>query len=734
MAVRVAIQGKRGAARRSAMIVVATVVLCATVLMVAAVAVADRYRMRVDLAAPGGSLLAPRTRATLASLEGGYRLLVAADFSTVAKHEVTRLSDVLDEMVANGKRFDYTLIDVTSAEGMAAFEGAVRGLVEREAVVLRDQSASVELAMGGAEGLAAYMNEVASPALLEIQAAISPGTATLQANRDYFEQTAARVRLTARALSEARVLALQQVKATVGSVLLPRTDLAKGAMVPAFEQAVELLTSVVEQLGVYAKQAGAGTGMGAGPADVLRRALGTKRDQAGVLLDSLRRMERPDVLRVADGLALGQGAVLVAEGGKGIVAINLDGLLPGGVVGEAGTDRGTRIEEAVVGGLLMLTSRARPIVVLVHGEPRAFLQEEAGVLGLARGRLEARGIDFVEWACVPMPERPSLAEIDREGKRPVVYVVMSADSTADSGKRGAQQTGGGQSGIERNQRVGEVVRSLLSRGESVCVGLNPSIVATYGDKDPVASALETMGIGVDSGRPLLREQMVGGSRSMATDFVAIAPVVGMSQEAGAGQLIRAAVAGLPVTLPWPIALRALAGSEARAEIILSIENGRGTWAESQWLSLWQTPRDRRGLMVDMPKYDAGRDSNDSGEVQGWGVVMQSERRTPAGGGRGRQRVVAVGSNSWLIDPVAGRWAMVDGRRASVSVGNFELLDAVVSYLAFQDELISRSASARAASMVIAIDEKRLMQIRLAVVVGFPAVALLCGVVLALTRR
>jgi len=724
--------------KRGALGLIAITMSCATLLMVLGIALGDRYRLRIDLSVPGGSLLAARSKAVLDRLDGDHRLLVAADLSTTPREDITKLTDTLDEMQARNGRFDYTVIDVSGAAGVGTYQRAIEGLVASDAVTLRDQSAAIGLAAAGAQGLSAFLNEVASPKLLELESAVSPGTAAGKANRDYFNQTAAQMRLAARSLSEGAAAASKELKSTIGPVALPRTDAAKAALVGTFENAVSQLSASITQLEAYAKM-----GVQAGGWEDAKRLsgiLGGRRDQAAVLLDSIRQMQRPDVLRVADGLAAGSGAILVGTQGRGLVALDLEALLPTGLKGElnVSADQGKRIEEAVVGGLLTLRSDARPIVVLVHGEMRAFVHEEVGVVGLARRRLEARGIGFVEWPCVIAAERPRIGELDAEGKRPVVYLVMSADSTADSGRRDAAQPGrgaGGMSGIERNQKIGNAVKALIAAGENVCVSLNPSIVATYGDADPIAQALLEVGIGVESGRPLLREQLVGGVRGVTTDFV-LQPT---PQSGAVGALnedaIAAAVAGLPITIPWPLIMREVAGREARVRTILRIEASSSSWLESQWLSLWQTPRDRRAQLSDYPKFDLGRDSREGGEIGGWPVAMQSERKHPGNVARtGRQRVVAVGSNSWFIDAVAGRWAVIDGRRVALSPGNLELLDAVVSYLAGQDEFIAQSAAASAAPMVGPIADGKLGRIRLAVVAGLPALALLAGAALAVLRR
>jgi hypothetical protein len=360
----------------------------------------------------------------------------------------------------------------------------------------------------------------------------------------------------------------------------------------------------------------------------------------------------------------------------------------------------------------------RPIVVIVHGEPREFLSE-APVLSLAKQRLESRGADVIEWACVARAEPPSLVELNKDGRRPVVYVVMSADSASDAGKA---QGKGGLTGVQRCERVGKTVASLIAAGKNLCVALNPSVVATYGDKDPIAAALEPMAIGAESGKPLLREQLNGGSRVVVTDLV----LQGGESEHPLGTSIR----GLPTTLPWPVVIKHLPGGEATFVPLLGVPSTMGVWGESQWLSLWQTPRERRGQLSDLPVPDPARDLVPQGTDGPLWVAAAAERTMP---GSGRQRVVVVGANSWLIDQVAGRSGVVDGRQVSLSPGNLELLEQTVSYLCGRDELIARTAAATSVAMVQPIDQATLLRTRLVIILGLPALALLVGAALRLWR-
>jgi hypothetical protein len=273
------------------------------------------------------------------------------------------------------------------------------------------------------------------------------------------------------------------------------------------------------------------------------------------------------------------------------------------------------------------------------------------------------------------------------------------------------------SGVQRCERVGKAIEGLVAAGEAVCVAINPSIVATYGDVDPIVAAIAPLGVAAETGKPLMRSQVAGAGRTIVTDMVV--------QTAASGHPLAEAIRGLPTTLPWSIALRAAAaGGEATVTPLLTLPADAGLWGESQWLGLWQTPRERRQAMAELPKLDAGRDLAEPPGGTSWIVVAASERRLESGR---VQRAVVVGSNSWLIDQVAARAGTVDGRRVALSPGNLELFENVVWHLCGRDELIARSAAAGQAAMVQPIAEGTLGRMRLAIVIGLPVLLLLAGV-------
>jgi hypothetical protein len=160
-----------------------------------------------------------------------------------------------------------------------------------------------------------------------------------------------------------------------------------------------------------------------------------------------------------------------------------------------------------------------------------------------------------------------------------------------------------------------------------------------------------------------------------------------------------------------------------------------TWAETQWLPMWQVPRPQRPMMPGAPVFDAGRDAREPQGVKGqkeraWNVAVAIEQRQT--GVPQPQRVVVVGSREWLYN-LAMQPRSIDGRNAAYTPGNIELLESSVFWLAGQDELIAQSPTAQTISLIQPMDEKVLSGLRTTMIVGMPLLVLFIGVVYRLVR-
>jgi hypothetical protein len=719
-----------GSRRRLRVMFLTTVSLLAiTASIVCANLVSDRYRAQVDVTAAGNQRLSPRTQRLMEHLPGRFRVVIAADLRTIDARARERTRDVLSELSTASGNFESQFIDTGSAGGMGDYKRLIATLVSRDQKLIDEQRAAIDLASGAALALSGYLNDKLSPALLEIENGISPGTQAGQTNREYFEQAAAAARVLSKDLTTAGNRANDELKARLDDIAIPATDRAAAVLSGVFVSAVDQLTELSKQLKRFVDASGS-----PGPAVDLTRPLITavdeQRDRSSVMLDSLKRLKRLDLLRIVDALRKANAALVIGPPDVGIAAIDLDSLMPSAAwldaTGSGKADLHRRVEELLATSIGSLTNPIKPIVVMVHAEQRAFFdQPEALRMTIAQlvEQMQFRGVDVIEWAVMTQAEPPKLKVLNAEGKRPVVYVSLPPDSSTASPVQGAP------TGAQRAAKLGEALTALSRSGKNILLSISPCVLPTYGQPDPAAAVLTRFGLAADSGRPLLREKFTP-QRVVDPDQIALA-------EESTGSL-GGAIRGLPMLMPWavPFYQKSAEGNVRLTQTPLySLPAGENTWAESQWLRLWQTPQEQRALIPDQPEFNKDRDGRwpegrPSDKPQNWLLAAAVERSEV---GAQPQRLVAVGANYWFFDRVTQPLVSVDGRTAAPHPGNMELFEASVYWLAGQDELIAQSPSAQAFSIIQPIDAKVLSGLRITTILGVPFGVLLLGGLYRLVR-
>jgi hypothetical protein len=721
--------GRTGRQRRLRVVFLTCVTLIAvTASLVVANLVSDRYTARMDLTAAGNQRLAPRTERLLGQMTKPFKIVIAADLNKTDARARERVKDVLAEMRRSNRNLDFSIIDTTSAVGLEQYKQLLRDLAKRDEKLVHEQSAAIDLACGAATSLSTYLNDTLSPGLLEIENGITPGTPIGQTNRAFFEQSAATARLLSKDLASAAGKAADALRAHLDDIAMPGTDRAAVALIEVVGPGVDQLTELTKQMRLFTESAAT-----RGPASDLARVripeIEKRRDEAAVLLDSMRRLKRLDLLRIVDVLRSANAALVLGPEDIGLCAIDLESLLPStewlNATGVGKADLNRRAEELLATSLSSLLNPIKPIVVIVHGEPRPFMDQMPLFSKLGQ-RLQLRGIDLLEWAVVTDPAPPKLNLINPKSERPVVYVSFPPDTTA--GTQGAGQ--GVLNGVQRGQKLAEALTSLSNSGKNLLLSINQSILPTYGQADPTNALLLKFGLAAESGRPLLSERVTPQGRQVSTDQIVLPE--------DSTSLLAGAIRGLPMAMPWPVALfEKPVDDKVRLTIshLYSLPANESTWAESQWLSLWQTPREQRPLLPDPPKFDDGRDTRwpegrATGKNQSWLLAAAVERNAV---GSQSQRVLIVGSKEWFIDPVTQPQVSVDGRTVATHPGNMELFEAGVSWLANQDELIAQSPNAQAVAIIQPIDEKVLSGLRTTMIVGMPLAVLLLGALFRLIR-
>lgn len=666
-------------------------------------------RFRADVTSTGAHRLSPRAERMVDLIEAPTELVFAIDTARADRLAADLVTDVLRAYDRASGLVTLRVIDLSSPRGLAQTDALLGVLAQREEARADRVSEALRSSVQAAR-LAADEMELLSGELSAVQDAI---TATDQAgatNRAFFEQRAALARVAARTLLEQAEGAEPALTEPDGPAGLVASDRALPPMVAGWKTQREQLTDLHAQVRAYAD-----SDLGSANARALARTAADRaerlRDLAAVTQERLERLPGLDTLRVARALETGEALLVIGPPTQGVAAVDLDALLPSTEVLErAGVSPagfiGPRAQELVATAIGRLVRPERPILVFTHAGGAGDLLGSADFFTKVVQRLRDRGIDSIEWAATEQPEPPGLLTLDPAGQRPVVYAVISPDSTrgsADGRLTGAQQA----------KELAAVVQGLLDSGKPVLLSLNPSIFPTYGDTDPMGELAASYGITPRTGMTLLRERVVPGGRRADELTIAL--------PAGGEHPIADALGGLRTLLPWaiPIDLTQAPGARAWPLIELTDTGASEPWAESRWLRLWSTPAQSRALLREQPTYEAPGDTRSPR----WILAAAGQRTTDVG----ESRLVVVGSNSWATDGVVlGVERMVDGRVTTRFPGNAVLLDAAISWLAGQDELIAPGAEARPVAVVKPLSPARLSTIRWVLVGLIPALVLVTG--------
>ncbi len=696
----------------------------------------DRYNARLDVTTTREQQLAPRTLAVLdrASMLGDVEIVVAVDVAALEPWSRRTVADVLDLFQHTGS-VRTSEIDVGSAQGQVEFGSLLDRLIAREQEGINTHIAAMQHAAARATAVAATLDQQITPTLRSLRDTIStPSGAGVSPASDAQDsggqdahpttQTGGRnTHPTANALGQWATLTRsisQQLSAASTRALTALSEPDPTLPIPplhdheaALGNTLQLRANELEALAGFLDQlaaSGTGTPSTASTADTIARTARTLRDTLARDIDTLSRLPRLDVLRVAKALGSAEVALVIGPPGTGVTGIDIAALYEPQVVASDGSrligDVRFQAEELFANAVASTLSTAHPIVVLTHGESQPIL-DRAGFFTGIRQRLSTRGIDLTEWTASQNPEPPTLTTLDPDAIRPVVFVILSPDSSASARNQDDL------AGPERAPALGRAVALLLERREAVLLSVNPSILPSYGEADPITAPLTQLGLTIATDTPLLKSVSDTRTRQVLTE---------MTLRANTGSHpILAATRNLRTTLSWPVAITANTNTSWHTTPLLVADNDPSIWGESQWLPLWQTPREQRGLIPGLPIYNEDIDQRGGP----WTVALAAERTDQPQGVRAG-RVVVVGSNAWFADPIAFARQETDGRLSLVSPGNAELFEAAVLWLAGEDELIAQSAGARATPLVGSISPGTLSALRWALVAGLPLGTLALG--------
>lgn len=686
--------------------------LAATASAVIAVAIGERTSVRFDATDSGEHRLSPRTSQLLARLSNDYELVLAVNRAEVDPRALQRVRDVADLLGHASPRIKVTNLDTASAAGLTQFDDLIGRLVQRDQAEIGRQVEAVTAAIAELDDESAYFAETLAPALRRLADAAAPAPDQGPQVREVLANQAAAVAAGARLLAEAAQSAKALLQRPVaGAAKLPATDAAGASLAVNLRKLAADLDHLQSRIIAPIAAAESMPTEAREAARPLSAQLLQRRDRVALLADSMARLKPLDLQRIARVLETSSAVLVIGPAGVGLNAIDTAALFPATEQIDLGTgvraDLRRKAEDLFTTSIGLLEDPRKAIVMLVHAETQRILDNPA-FFGAIAGRLNLQGIDMVEWPVVLDPRPPSLTAIDPRGDRPVVFVVIATDASK------TVSTDPNFAGPSRATTLGQVVDTLVERGEPILLNLRASTLPSFGQPDPMTACLRLFGLQADTARPILAEATQPTGRLVQTDLVVRA--------SEGDHPVWRAVQGLPTVFPWAIAIREAdppAGSKVTRSTLYEI-TAPNAWAESQWLGYWQVPQAQRGAVIDPPSPDSTRD-----ETHGpWPIVVAATRTAPDF--KSPARLLVVGSNTWFFNDYTNAQSQVYGRLAPIYPGNAELFEAGVQWLAGKDDLIAQTTTARAIPLIGAIGEGQLSMWRWLVVGGMPLLALACG--------
>lgn len=695
------LRNRRLSAWSSTLIVVAAILLAVVLMNL----IALQTRTRYDLTLTGQHQLSPRTSRLIERLPGRFDLVFAVDRSRVDQKSYDAIVDLLSGLARTNENIHFQSVDVGTSRGKAQFEALVHQLRERDRPIIERQSQRLTESAANFRTTAVDLESVSAG--IE-SAALAVPTDRPDANtvRRLLQNGASLSRIAAQDLSRIADLIDQELATQDG--MLPDTATIRDRIATDLDRIEDQLSMLGTELGRFGAtetMPQAARQEAAPRARELLRA----RDLIATEADTLARLPRPAVFRVASALALGEALLVIGPPDVGITAIDRDALLPSidGLVAAhvgVGGEVARRAEDLLTVALASLTLPHQPILIIVHAEVEPFVMKTP-VFEQLIDRARSRSVDVLEWAIVAAPDHPTLDKLDPAGRRPRVYFIISPNSAASSAGGDANLTG-----ARRATALARVVTDLIDGGQSILLSLNPSVFPTFGDADPIAAALAPFGLRPNTGTPIVTEQVTDRGRAIATT---------LTTPGSAGEHpIQRAIAALSTQLLWPIAIETDSRDDVQTVTLLEAPGSNSRWMETQWIGLWQAQPTAAAADV-LAKFDEGRDQR----RDSYTLAVAAER-TLAGQ---EQRVICIGSNGWALDRVAQPRRAVDGRLIAINPGNLELLDASIAWLAFADDLIARSAASGNVPTVQAMSPAMTARLQWLILAGLPLGVLLAGV-------
>lgn len=615
-------------------------------------------RVQLDATKTRAYSLSGQTRSLLGRLSGDWRISILLVKGNVDRATLRQIDEVLRRYDEASEAISVERIDPTDPGTIDRYEalidrlrGIYAGEIQEYSSRLNEASEAYERAIAFAAREQGNLDR-----LMTGLAADDPMRGLLQTVRNNFAVFARNGPQVSDYVAESL--------ATSESKPIPTYEAARDALAAGLGAAAADIAATASLYEQWMTRSGASAAVGA---YLARARVGHEAFAADLqgATDPLLQLAPLRLTQIGEELARGEAALITGPDNAAVIPAHQ--LLPRSNVrttreGWITFDQRFRGEQLLSSTIQSMIVDSMPMVVFVHGQSESILrsgQSRVDLVGVG-SVLRSMRYDVREWPITNL-DRPQ----PRAGQR-TVWIVVTPPPGGD--RRSFEPS------REEIMLLGRM-RQLIAEGEPVLLSFYPSVMHKLNQPDPWQGHLAGFGIRVDTARVLLGSQVApGGGRTQVqwADFTDIRSDHPVGQ-AVSGQLVR-----LPVPVPIEIASELPTG--VRRWILIEQPADASRWLEDDWLDAIRNgetdvPPEKR---LDQPAP----------------LAAAASRPHPLDQNR-RQRLVVVGSGTWMQSSIADQVVSLGGARvALVFPGNYELLQASVAWLAGMDDMIARSPTSQ----------------------------------------
>jgi len=644
---------------------VCSLLLLVSIVSINAFSMHDNVRFRIDATVSRSYTLSEQSQKLLATLENPWKIVILLDDTKVSRSMLHQVDEVLRRYQEESQVLEVERINPADPNSLGLYDQMLLDLM----ALYNDELIASETAINdGLDSFNALMLFAASTSTWAELVANIPSTPEE-------EETLRTLTSSLALLGNEGGLILKEVEKAMhvdASQPLPQLAVARDILVAANGQWSQELSKVAEWLS---------NGRSSAISSICSLKVASFERMAEQLAgsdDALRRLGQLELGQLAAQLATGEGAILMSPTRALMIPASM--IFPKGIASNESiaSDQRFRGEQIISSAMRSLQSSTLPTVVFVHSEEESLLRRRANNVDLwaVRGLLETSRIKVLEW-------------IPFDGTRPetsgskVVWVVIPPSSRA------------GLVPSLREQSLLDATAGLLAGNEPVLLNLQPSLLPRYGQSDPWAELVETIGVTTDTEKVLVEQIAVGPNQLEVIKSQ-------MISELQSDHIIARAVNGRQIYLPFPLEVK---GGQALIEIAPNTD----TWLESRWEldvldSVGKEPLDKKVQVATAVEHHGGA------------------------------RAIVIGSGGWMLSWAADRAMSLGGNNvAMINPGNSELLLASVEWLAGLDSWIAASPIGKQSSRVSGITQTAYLVWSAILILGIPALLLITTVTTSIRR-